>query len=72
MSRHAWSTGWKIGKEYDLEKLNSDLHIAETYGKYEDGAFGHCISLPENGNEHYNNQPYTGILNKTLKKPLRL
>ena len=39
--------------------------MAETYGKYEDGAFGHAISLPESGNEHYNNQPYTGIIKKT-------
>ena len=36
----------------------------ETYGKYEDGGFG-IISLPESGNEHYNNQPYTGIIKKT-------
>ena len=39
--------------------------MAETYGKYEDGAFGHAISLPESGNDHYNNLPYTGIISKT-------
>lgn len=65
MSRHAWSTGWKIGPEYDLIRLKNDLFMAETYGKYEDGAFGHAISLPESGNEHYNNLPYTGIISKT-------
>lgn len=65
MSRHAWSTGWKIGPEYDLIRLKNDLFMAETYGKYEDGAFGHAISLPESGNDHYNNLPYTGIISKT-------
>ena len=65
MSRHAWSTGWKIGPEYDLTRLKNDLFMAETYGKYEDGAHGHSISLPESGNDHYNNQPYTGIIKKT-------
>ncbi len=65
MSRHAWSTGWKIGPEYDLIRLKNDLFMAETYGKYEDGAFGHAISLPESGNDHYNNLPYTGIIKKT-------
>ena len=56
-----FDTGWKTGPEYDLTRLKNDLFMAETYGKYEDGAFGHAISLPESGNEHYNNQPYTGI-----------
>ena len=65
MSRQAWSTGWKIGPEYDLIRLKNDLFMAETYGKYEDGAFGHAISLPESGNDHYNNLTYTGIISKT-------
>ena len=65
LGRHNWSTGWMTGPEYDLVRLKNDLFVAETYGKYEDGAFGHAISLPESGNEHYNNQPYTGILNRT-------
>ena len=60
-----FDTGWKIGPEYDLIRLKNDLFMAETYGKYEDGAFGHCISLPEDGNDHYNNLPYTGIISKT-------
>jgi len=60
-----FDTGWKTGPEYDLTRLKNDLFMAETYGKYEDGAFGHAISLPESGNEHYNNQPYTGIIKKT-------
>ena len=60
-----FDTGWKIGPEYDLTRLKNDLFMAETYGKYEDCAFGHAISLPESGNEHYNNQPYTGIIKKT-------
>ena len=65
LGRHNWSTGWKIGPEYDLIRLKNDLFMAETYGKYEDGAFGHAISLPESGNDHYNNLPYTGIISKT-------
>jgi len=65
LGRHNWSTGWKIGPEYDLTRLKNDLFVAETYGKYEDGAFGHAISLPESGNDHYNNLPYTGIIKKT-------
>lgn len=60
-----FDTGWKTGPEYDLTRLKNDLFMAETYGKYEDGAHGHSISLPESGNDHYNNQPYTGIIKKT-------
>ena len=45
-----FDTGWMTGPEYDLTRLKNDLFMAETYGKYEDGAFGHAISLPESGN----------------------
>jgi len=66
-----FDTGWKIGPEYDLIKLENDLITAETHGKYEDGAFGHCISLPSVNNFNgiyktaYQNEPCTDILSKT-------
>ena len=32
-------------KIYDIEKLQIDRKFVEERFKYEDGAFGHCISL---------------------------
>jgi hypothetical protein len=36
----------KLNKKYNIEKLNQDRKFVEERFKYEDGAFGHCISLP--------------------------
>ena len=33
-------------KVYDIDKLREDKKFVEERFKYEDGAFGHCISLP--------------------------
>ena len=53
------------GNFYDIERLIKDKDIVESMFSYDDGAYGHCISLPESGIEHYNNLPFTGALNHT-------
>tara|TARA_B100000085_G_C18358217_1_gene437175 strand:+ start:124 stop:714 length:591 start_codon:yes stop_codon:yes gene_type:complete len=53
------------GNFYDVEKLIKDKDIVESMFSYDDGAYGHCISLPESGIEHHNNLPFTGALNHT-------
>ena len=61
----------KLNKIYDLEKLQIDRKFVEERFKYEDGAFGHCISLPsiyeiaESHKEHHNNVPLRGVLDYT-------
>ena len=61
----------KLNKIYDLEKLQIDRKFVEERFKYEDGAFGHCISLPsifeiaESHKEHHNNVPLRGVLGYT-------
>ena len=62
---------FRNNKIYNLEKLNQDRKFVEERFKYEDGAFGHCISLPsineiaESHKEHHNNVPLRGVLNYT-------
>ena len=34
-------------KKYNIDKLIKDKEFVEERFKYEDGAYGHCISLPE-------------------------
>jgi hypothetical protein len=61
----------KLNKKYNLKKLNLDRTFVEERFKYEDGAFGHCISLPsiyeisESHKEHHNNVPLRGVLGHT-------
>ena len=56
-------------KVYNIDKLREDKKFVEEQFKYEDGAFGHCISLPnifqiaKSHSEHHNNLPYANILN---------
>ena len=56
---------------YNIEKLNLDRKFVEERFKYEDGAYGHCISLPsiydlkEPYLSHHNNVPLRGVLDYT-------
>ena len=56
---------------YDIEKLQVDKKFVEERFKYEDGAFGHCISLAsiydlkEPYKSHHNNVPLRGVLGDT-------
>lgn len=56
---------------YDVEKLQIDIKFVEERFKYEDGAFGHCISLAsiydlkEPYKSHHNNVPLRGVLGYT-------
>ena len=56
---------------YDVEKLQIDIKFVEERFKYEDGAFGHCISLAsiydlkEPYKSHHNNVPLRGVLGHT-------
>ena len=62
----------KQNRIYDVDKLIKDKEFVEERCHYEDGAFGHCISLPNNfqisksHSEHHNNLPYANILNSCL------
>ena len=62
----------KQNRIYDVDKLIKDKKFVEERYNYEDGAFGHCISLPNNfqisksHSEHHNNLPYANILNSCL------
>jgi hypothetical protein len=62
----------KQNRIYDVDKLIKDKKFVEERCNYEDGAFGHCISLPNNfqisksHSEHHNNLPYANILNSCL------
>ena len=38
----------KQNRIYDVDKLIKDKKFVEERCNYEDGAFGHCISLPNN------------------------
>jgi len=59
------------GQKYKIEELNIDREFVEQRFKYEDGAFGHCISLPSLNDfkgvykTAYNNVPQRGVLNHT-------
>lgn len=54
--------------EYDLDRLRQDCEEALRGWSWEDGAFGHTLSLPamgdlaERGKTHYNNIPFTNRL----------
>ena len=56
---------------YNVNKLIQDKKFVEERFKYEDGAFGHCISLPsiyqisKSHKEHHNNVPLRGVLDYT-------
>ena len=58
-------------KVYNLDKLREDKKFVEERFKYEDGAYGHCISLPsiydlkEPYKSDYNNVPLRGVLGDT-------
>ena len=58
-------------KVYNIDKLREDKKFVEDRFKYEDGAFGHCISLPsineiaESHKKHHNNVPLRGVLGYT-------
>ena len=58
-------------KVYNIDKLREDKKFVEDRFKYEDGAFGHCISLPsiydlkEQHLSHHNNVPLRGVLDYT-------
>ena len=58
-------------KKYNIDKLIKDKEFVEERFKYEDGAYGHCISLPsiydlkEPYLSHHNNVPLRGVLNHT-------
>jgi|TARA_Y100001963_G_scaffold152578_1_gene237700 hypothetical protein len=58
-------------KVYSIDKLREDKKFVEERFKYEDGAFGHCISLPSiyDLKEPYlsqdNNIPLRGVLDYT-------
>ena len=58
-------------KVYNIDKLREDKKFVEDRFKYEDGAFGHCISLPsiydlkEPHLSHHNNVPLRGVLDYT-------
>ena len=62
----------KQNRIYDVDKLVKDKEFVEERCHYEDGAFGHCISLPnifqiaKSHSEHHNNLPYANILNSCL------
>ena len=61
----------KLNKFYDIDRLNFDRKFVEERFNYEDGAFGHCISLPSIYDlkvpykTAYNNVPLRGVLNHT-------
>ena len=56
-------------KKYNIDNLIEDKKFVEEQFKYEDGAFGHCISLPnifqiaKSHSEHHNSLQYANILN---------
>ena len=56
---------------YNVNKLIQDKKFVEERFKYEDGMFGHCISLPsiydlkEPYKSHHNNVPLRGVLDYT-------
>jgi len=58
-----------LDKYFDVKRLVEEKEYIESRLKYEDGAFGHCISLPnifqisKTHTEHHNNLPYGNILN---------
>ena len=58
-------------KVYNIDKLREDKKFVEERFKYEDGAFGHCISLPsiydlkEPYKSDHNNVPLRGVLGDT-------
>ena len=58
-------------KVYNRDKLREDKKFVEERFKYEDGAFGHCISLPsiydlkEPYKSDHNNVPLRGVLGDT-------
>ena len=58
-------------KKYNIDKLIKDKEFVEERFKYEDGAYGHCISLPsiydvkEPYLSHHNNVPLRGVLDYT-------
>jgi len=62
----------KLDKYYDVNRLIEEKEYVESRLNYEDGAFGHCISLPnifqvaKSHSEHHNNIPYGNILNSCL------
>ena len=61
----------KLNKKYNLKKLDLDRKFVEEKFKYEDGAFGHCISLAsiydlkEPYKSQHNNVPLSGVLGHT-------
>ena len=58
-------------RDYNVDKLIQDKKFVEERFKYEDGMFGHCISLPsiydlkEPYKSHHNNVPLRGVLDYT-------